>query len=718
MSSRFTANTNHGNFRGAQLLGADLYRNLEKYLTNHLTNLKLESERYSDESLIAFYNKSWDRYTVGARYLNHIFDYLNRHWVKRERDEGKKDIYEVNTLCLLRWKLDLFDGIETRLINAILLQIEKQRNGEAITNVNIKTIVQSFVSLGLDESNQKKTNLTIYKTSFEKPFLTATSDYYTTESKQFLQSHSVVDYMKKVLVRLKDEMGRVQMYLHPSTEVPLMDTCDEILISNHVEAIQGEFLNLLSQDREDDYHRMYTILSRIKEGLDPIKTMFQDYVTRQGLEAIDKLVAENENNPKSIDPKAYVDALLSVHAKYTDIVKRAFENNSSIVKSLDTGCTQYINSNSIAKLANSKSKDSKTPELLARYSDALLKKSSKNSEELDSIDDHLNGIMKLFQYVDEKDSFEKFYARLFARRLVYGQSVSLDYETSMVLKLKEACGFEYTNKLQRMFQDMTTSEEMQVEFKRTAGESIVDFQPLVLAESFWPLPHNKLQFNLPKELNGTFERFQGFYSKKHTGRKLKWLWNFSKGELKVNFATSSKVGYTFQVSAYQMAILLSYNNQDEYTFAQLEELTGLPPNLLSNSLIILVKARVLLQDGATPSREDENFTPETKFSLNAGFKNKKIRINLNLPLRTEQKQDIEEVQKTIEEDRKMFLQAVIVRIMKTRKELKHVSLVQETIEQSKKRFNPKVPDIKKCIDSLIDKEYLERLEGNKYRYLA
>ena len=43
------------------------------------------------------------------------------------------------------------------------------------------------------------------------------------------------------------------------------------------------------------------------------------------------------------------------------------------------------------------------------------------------------------------------------------------------------------------------------------------------------------------------------------------------------------------------------------------------------------------------------------------FKSKKIRINLNMPIKAEQKAESTDVLKTVDEDRKYVIQATIVR---------------------------------------------------------
>ena len=45
--------------------------------------------------------------------------------------------------------------------------------------------------------------------------------------------------------------------------------------------------------------------------------------------------------------------------------------------------------------------------------------------------------------------------------------------------------------------------------------------------------------------------------------------------------------------------------------------------------------------------------------------------------------------------------------------MKHQALVQEVAATVSTKFTPKVPEIKRAIDQLIDKEYLDRAEGAK-----
>lgn len=207
--------------RGAHLLGEDLYKNLREYLTTHLKEILDESKTHDDEALLSFYIREWDRYTTAATYTNHLFRYLNRHWVKREIDEGKKDIYDVYTLHLVQWREILFKEINEKVMAAVLKMVEKQRNGETIEQSQIKRIVDSFVSLGLDETDSTKSTLDVYRFHFEKPFLAATKAYYEKESAQFVAENSVVEYMKKAETRLEEEKERVGLYLHADIMNPL-----------------------------------------------------------------------------------------------------------------------------------------------------------------------------------------------------------------------------------------------------------------------------------------------------------------------------------------------------------------------------------------------------------------------------------------------------------------------------------------------------------------
>lgn len=641
-------------WKAAHLLGEDLYTNLKNYLTKHLVEIHEKSKSHVDEALLSYYIREWDRYTTAAKYTNHLFRYLNRHWVKREIDEGKKDVYDVYTLHLVQWREELFTKLNINVMAAVLKMVEKQRNGETIEQAQIKSVVDSFVSLGLDETDSTKSTLDVYRYHFEKPFLEATTKYYENESAQFVAENSVVEYMKKAETRLDEEKGRVGLYLHPDIMSPLMKACLGVLVTGHSGLLRDEFQVLLDNDRQEDLARMYRLLARIIDGLEPLRTKFEAHVRKSGLAAVEKVAVEGEN----LEPKTYVDALLEIHIQYQKLVDDAFAGESEFVRSLDNACKEFVNRNKVCKTGSTRS-----PELLAKYTDALLKKSGKSAEEAD-LEASLAQIMTVFKYIEDKDVFQKFYSRMLAKRLVHSSSASEDAETSMISKLKEACGFEYTNKLQRMFQDIQISKDLNSNYNDWQGKALdeddmkkaVDSNYHVLGTGFWPLTPPTTQFIPPPEIVKTYQRFQTFYFDKHSGRKLTWLWNLCKGEIRANYIKSAKIPYTFMVSTYQMAILLLFNEADVVTYEEAQKATMLSADWLDPSLGVFVKAKVL-----NPSPENGKPEPGTSYTLNYGFKSKRVKVNLNIAVKSEQKQEVEDTHKTIEEDRKLLMQVSTVR---------------------------------------------------------
>jgi len=274
-----------------------------------------------------------------------------------------------------------------------------------------------------------------------------------------------------------------------------------------------------------------------------------------------------------------------------------------------------------------------------------------------------------------------------------------------------------------MFTDMATSRDLLERFKNYLEDSSqttsvgLDFNVLVLATGSWPLQPPSTNFTIPKDLVACEQLFVKFYQMQHSGRKLNWLHQLSKGELRARYGKK----YSFVTSTYQMGILLQFNSNDKMSTDDLQIATQLTQNTLVNTLATLVKTKVVKMEPAPPPDEEiPKIEHESTFTINENFRSKKQKVNINIPLRREKEEENEEMHKAVEEDRKLQIQAAIVRIMKMRKRLQHTALMTEVISQLQTRFKPSVGVIKKCIDILIEKEYLERVEGQKdmYSYVA
>uniref|UniRef100_A0A4W3HMC9 Cullin 2 n=1 Tax=Callorhinchus milii TaxID=7868 RepID=A0A4W3HMC9_CALMI len=667
-------------------LGERLYTETKIFLENHVQHL-YKKVLDSEEKILTMYHKYWEEYSKGADYMDCLYRYLNTQFIKKNKlteadlqyGYGGVDIIEplmeIGELALDMWKKLMIEPLQTILIRMLLREIKNDRCGENPNQKVIHGVINSFVHV---EQYKKKFPLKFYQDLFEGPFLTETGEYYKQEASNLLQESNCSQYMEKVLARLKDEEVRCRKYLHPSSYAKVIHECQQRMVADHLHFLHGECQNIIKQERREDMANIYTLLRAVSNGLPHMIQELQNHIHDEGLRSISNLSQENM-------PTQFVESVLEVHSKFLQLISTVLNGDQHFMSALDK---------------------------LAKYCDNLLKKSAKGMTE-NEVEDKLTSFITVFKYIDDKDVFQKFYARMLAKRLIHGLSMSMDSEEAMINKLKQACGYEFTSKLHRMYTDMNVSADLNNKFSSTflrQQDTVIDlgisFQIYVLQAGAWPLTQAPSStFAIPQEL----EKSETF---SEIGRKLTWLHYLCTGEVKMNYLSKP---YVAMVTTYQMAVLLAFNNSETVSYKELQDSTQMNEKELTKTIKSLLDVKMINHNS---NKEDVDV--DSVFSLNMNFSSKRTKFKITTSMQKDTPQEMEQTRSAVDEDRKMYLQAAIVRIMKARKVLRHNALIQEVISQSRARFNPSISMIKKCIEVLIDKQYIERSQtsADEYNYVA
>ncbi|XP_078089152.1 cullin-2 isoform X5 [Mustelus asterias] len=695
-------------------LGERLYTETKIFLENHVQHL-YKKVLDSEEKILTMYHKYWEEYSKGADYMDCLYRYLNTQFIKKNKlteadlqyGYGGVDIIEplmeIGELALDMWKKLMIEPLQTILIRMLLREIKNDRCGENPNQKVIHGVINSFVHV---EQYKKKFPLKFYQDLFEGSFLTETGEYYKQEASNLLQESNCSQYMEKVLARLKDEEVRCRKYLHPSSYAKVIHECQQRMVADHLQFLHGECQNIIKQERrEADMANIYTLLRAVSNGLPHMIQELQNHIHDEGLRSISNLSQENM-------PTQFVESVLEVHSKFLQLISSVLNGDQHFMSALDKALTSVVN-------YREPKSSCKAPELLAKYCDNLLKKSAKGMTE-NEVEDKLTSFITVFKYIDDKDVFQKFYARMLAKRLIHGLSMSMDSEEAMINKLKQACGYEFTSKLHRMYTDMNVSADLNNKFTATflkQQDTVIDlgisFQIYVLQAGAWPLTQAPSStFAIPQELEKSVQMFELFYNQHFSGRKLTWLHYLCTGEVKMNYLSKP---YVAMVTTYQMAVLLAFNNSEIVTYKELQDSTQMNEKELTKTIKSLLDVKMINHDS---NKEDVDL--DSVFSLNMGFSSKRTKFKITTSMQKDTPQEMEQTRSAVDEDRKMYLQAAIVRIMKARKVLRHNALIQEVISQSRARFNPSISMIKKCIEVLIDKQYIERSQtsADEYSYVA
>uniref|UniRef100_A0A667YUH6 Cullin 4A n=1 Tax=Myripristis murdjan TaxID=586833 RepID=A0A667YUH6_9TELE len=500
-------------------------------------------------------------------------------------------------------------------------------------------------------------DLQVYKDSFEERFLVETNRLYAAEGQRLMQERDVPEYLHHVAHRLEEENDRVMSYLDQSTQKPLINCVEKQLLGEHMTAILQKGLStLLDENRVTELALLYQLFSKVKGGLPTLLQFWRDYIKTFGGE----IVGTPEKD------KDMVQDLLDFKDKMDNVAQGCFARNESFINAMKEAFETFINK-----------RPNKPAELIAKYVDSKLRAGNKEAteEELERI---LDKIMIIFRFIHE-------------------------------------CGAAFTSKLEGMFKDMELSKDIMIQFKQytqnQSEPSNIELTVNILTMGYWP-SYTPMEVHLPAEMVKLQEVFKLFYLGKHSGRKLQWQPTLGHAVLKTEFKEGKK---ELQVSLFQTLVLLMFNEGEEFSVEEIRTATGIEEGELRRTLQSLAcgKARVLNKNPRGKDVEDGD-----RFNFNNDFKHKLFRIKIN---QIQMKETVEEQVSTTErvfQDRQYQIDAAVVRIMKMRKTLSHNLLVSELYNQLK--FPVKPGDLKKRIESLIDRDYMERDKEtpNQYHYVA
>ncbi|KAJ7537211.1 hypothetical protein O6H91_12G102700 [Diphasiastrum complanatum] len=667
--------------------GDKLYYGLLNTMTQHLQEIGRLIEAAQGGLFLEEMNSKWMEHNKALQMIRDILMYMDRTYVA---NYNKTPVHELG-LNLWRDNIVRSPKIRDRLLDTLLDLVHRERTGEVINRGLMRNITKMLMDLGS----------TVYQEEFERPFLDAAADFYRLESQQFIETSDCADYLKKAERRLNEEIERVSQYLDTKSESKITAVVEKEMIFNHmkllVEMESSGLIPMLTDDKYSDLARMYALFRRVSTGLSTIRDVMSAHLRETGKQ----LVTDPERQK---DPVDFVQRLLDEKDKYDKIISSSFNNDKTFQNALNSAFEHFINLNV------------RSPEFISLFVDDKLRKGLKGVSEEDA-ETVLDKVMMLFRYLQEKDVFEKYYKQHLAKRLLSGRTVSDDAERSLIVKLKTECGYQFTSKLEGMFTDMKTSRDTMLGFN-CGGDSNEGpaLTVQVLTTGSWPT-QSGAKCNLPTEILSVCDKFKAYYLSTHTGRRLTWQTNMGTADLKATFGSGQK--HELNVSTYQMCILMLFNQTDSLSYKDIEQATDIPSLDLKRNLqsLACVKGKNILRK--EPMSKD--ISEEDVFTYNDKFSSKfyKVKISTVVAQKESEPEKVETRQK-VEEDRKPQIEAAIVRILKARRVLDHNNIVSEVTKQLQARFLPNPAVIKKRLESLIEREFLERdkIDRKVYRYLA
>ncbi|KAF2158531.1 hypothetical protein M409DRAFT_30968 [Zasmidium cellare ATCC 36951] len=713
---------------GASTLFSRLESRCKSHVERDMREPLVEKAGQEDVTVLKAVLAEWARWKKQMAVIRAIFFFLDRSYLL----SSSKPTLDQFTPQLFRSVVFSHEALKSKIVDGACTLVAGDRTSTAPLD---KDLYQQAIDMFHD--------LGTYTSSFEPRFLALSQDYVSEWSEQMITEKSVPEYVALANGLIAKEMERCEEFkMDSSTRRELLSLLeDHLIVRKEADLTDYDALSsLLENHAVTDLQLLYALLARRDLGA-KLRPSFEKWVDKTGTD----IVLGKESDDMIIN-------LLSLKRSLDQIWNTSFQRDESLGHGLRESFETFINKTKKGD-ATWGTDNTKVGEMIAKYVDQLLRGGVKaipevltarrsssitavpgkqpeaaveDNEEMEVDEDaevniQLDQVLDLFRFVHGKAVFEAFYKKDLARRLLMGRSASADAERSMLARLKTECGSGFTQNLEQMFKDIELAREEMQSYKQRLEDRLgfekgkhLDLNVNILSSAAWPT-YPDIPVIIPANVKRAIDDFELHYKSKHTGRKLDWKHALAHCQMRATFNKGSK---ELVVSSFQAVVLLLFHGlkDDEHlTYAHILSETGLPEPEVKRTLqsLACAKLRPLTKH---PKGKDINETDT--FTINGNFEHPKYRVKINQVQLKETKEENKETHMRVAEDRNFECQAAIVRILKSRKTISHQELVSEVIKATMSRGVLAVSDIKKNIDRLIEKDYMEREEGNMYSYVA
>ncbi len=513
----------------------------------------------------------------------------------------------------------------------------------------------------------------IYTTEFESTFLRASAQHFSDLASRWIASESCPDYLRCIDQLRVNESLICSAYLHPLSLNKLLSQIEESCIYAHRDSIMDTpscGLEIMLRDcLLPELSLMYSILNGLhstseRKIIPYMVTRFKNHIRQIGSQFLDQWCANiGEKEPVDLIPQ-----LLDLYSKYHAIIVEAFQGDLQFALAMKETFEFFTNKRvGIFSIA----------ELLAMHCDVKLRKGGSMTDSQLPVE--LDRIVGLFQYLSDKDEFAEHFKKYLAIRLLMQRSSSEDNERALISQLKLKCGSAYTSKLEAMLRDVATSQDISTAFTDSMDQQgracpVSSLNLYILTTGCWP-SYSFDEISLPPVMAEALKMFSEDFASKPQNNQKRLRWVHSLGSVSINF-TAKKKKYELIVSTAQASLLCLFNDCSSLTRDQLRAQSGFPPALFDDVLeSCSTKWPLLVVDGET-------------VSINDDFECTKRKISMVMQEKRTAPAERASTRAALDDDRKFAVEACIMRLMKSRKVMRHPDLVLEINAQLMKLFKP------------------------------